>query len=142
MLKRFFGWTFFGCCLLLGATLASAQCGDHFQRVVMNCGIHCGSFSMLTCQGDGTLCQDDTGDPGSGCCGFQFFDAGSCTLAKATPSKELPPTREFLAFQDAVKLHKKLFSQQTTIVIASCGPDKNAFNHWLNAKLQQQQQQR
>lgn len=94
--------------------------------------------------GSGTFCEADTGDPGGGggCCGFQFINPGQCLSAKAAPANLLPPTPEFLALQDAVAVRKKLFPPQSNVMIASCGPDKNAFNNWLQAKLQQRQQQR
>ena len=140
MLKTLSGWIFLGCCLTWGATLASAQCGDHVRFVIMNCGVHCGSIGIPHCMGTGTNCEDNTGEPDGGgqCCGFQFLDPGACLSAKAAPSLTLPPTPEFLALQDAVAVHKKLFSLPGSVMIASCGPDKNAFNSWLQAKLQQQ----
>ena len=144
MLKRFFGWTFFGGCLLLGATLTSAQCGDHVQYVIVNCGPRCGSIAVPHCMGTGTFCEDNTGNPDGGgpCCGFQFIDPGECLSAKAAPPLTLPLTPEFLALQDAVEVHKRLFLPQSNVMIASCGTDRNAFNNWLQAKLQQQRQQR
>lgn len=138
MRKRLSGVILFGCFLLWGSTITVAQCGSSIKRVTQNCGGHCGSVVQFTCVGIGTVCQNGNGDLTTGCCGALEFGPGACGAAKATPSRELLPSKEFLALRDAIALRKTLFRPQDRVIIASCGPDKDAFNEWLRVKLQQQ----
>ena len=142
MFRKISSLVVFGCFLMWGSTIMSAQCGSSFKLVIHNCGSHCGSFGEETCEGVGTLCENGTGEPGSGCCGFQFFNAGDCVAAKGITPRELLPSKEFLTLRDTLALRKTLFPSRDQIMIVSCAPDKNAFNDWLQAKLRQQQGQR
>jgi hypothetical protein len=135
MYKKLFG-VLFGAFVIWCSTLAFSQCGATIKRTTQNCGIHCGSVIMQSCQGVGTFCEDGTGDLGFGCCGLQLFEPGSCQSARAAQPKELPPSQEFLALKDALVLRKRAVPAH--LMIASCGQNKNAFNEWLEAKLKQQ----
>lgn len=139
MFKRLAGLVLLMCFVLAGSIMATAQCGSSIKIVTQNCGPRCGAVGKETCEGVGTRCEDGTGEPGVGCCGLQLTLPGSCQTAKAVPSKELLPSEEFLAFREALALRKMAF-QSSQIMIASCAPDRNAFNEWLQAKLKQQQQ--
>jgi hypothetical protein len=136
MRKGFLG-VLLGMFLVWGSTLALGQCGSSIQHVTQTCGGHCGSVIMQSCQGVGTFCEDGTGDFGFGCCGLELIEPGGCQSAKAAQPREMPPTKEFLAFQDAVALRRQLVPARSGLTIASCGENKNAFNDWLEAKLRQ-----
>lgn len=139
MFKRLSGLILFAVFFFCGSILATAQCGSSIKIVTQNCGPHCGAVGRETCEGVGTRCEEGTGEPGLGCCGLELTLPGTCQAAKAAPSNELLPSKEFLAFRDALALRKKAFSSSSGVMIASCAADRNAFNEWLQAKLKQQQ---
>ncbi len=134
MRKGFLG-VLLGLFLVWGSTLALGQCGSSIKRTFQVCGGHCGSVTMQSCQGVGTVCEDGTGEFGFGCCGLMLVLPGSCVDAKATQPREMPPTKEFLAFRDALALRRQIIPARSGLMIASCGENKNAFNEWLEAKL-------
>ncbi|HZU31672.1 MAG TPA: hypothetical protein VFB79_11185 [Candidatus Angelobacter sp.] len=137
MYKKLFG-ALFGAFVIWCSTLAFSQCGAMIKQTTQNCGVHCGSVVMQSCQGVGTLCEDGTGEFGFGCCGLQLIEPGSCQSARTGQPQELPPSREFLALKDALALRKRTLPAQNQLMIASCGPNKNAFSEWLEAKLKKQ----
>ena len=136
MRKGFLG-ILLGMFLVCGSTLALGQCGTQLQPVTQTCGGHCGSVIILSCPGFGTGCEDATGDFGFGCCGLMIIQAGGCESAKVAQPQEMPLTKEFLAFRDALALRRQLIPARSGLMIASCGENQNAFNEWLEAKLSQ-----
>lgn len=140
MVKKLSASLLFACFFFLVSTMAQAQCGSYIEETTLSCGSCGGSFVRQLCQGVGDFCEDGTGDLTFGCCGLMLFLPGSCQSAKAAPRKELLPSEEFLAFREALAVRKRLFPSREQLTIASCAPDKNAFNEWLQAKLRQQQQ--
>ncbi len=135
MHKKLFG-LLFGFLLLCGSVVAFGQCGATIKHTVQQCGAHCGSVVMQTCQGVGSFCEDGTGEFGFGCCGLMLIEPGSCGgAAKATPPAQLQSVQEFLALKDALVSRRQLWPTSFKTANTSCGVDQNAFNDWLEAKL-------
>jgi hypothetical protein len=124
-----------GAFLFGGSTLVLGECGTQLQPVTQTCGGHCGSVIILSCPGFGTGCEGATGDFGFGCCGQMIIQAGACQNPEVAQRQEMPLTKEFLAFRDALALRRQFMPARSGLMIASCGENKNAFNEWLEAKL-------